>query len=131
VAVGDETDVDIVADRSSEMEVGTQTLDVLPGLDAILPEMVIQSMEKEARVVDSMPLGNNMELNKKPDSPLGGNGVPGGTGASILLEEYLSDFRNTQPLSLLDAPILVQLEGDSTCSRRRSGLIHCKRIYNF
>jgi hypothetical protein len=86
-----------------------------------LPEMVIQSMEKQARVADSVPLGNEMELNKKHDHPLGGNGVPGGMGASILLEGYLSGFRNTQPLSLLDAPILVQLEGDSTCAGRRSG----------
>jgi hypothetical protein len=90
--------------------------------------MVIQSMEKQARVADSVPLGNDMELNKKPDSPLGGNGVPSGTGASILLEEYLSGFRNTQPLSLLDAPILVQLEGDSTCAGRRSVLKRKTRI---
>jgi hypothetical protein len=43
-----------------------------------------------------------------------------------LLDEYLSGFRNTQPLSLLDAPILVQLEGDSTCVGRRSGRLDKK-----
>jgi hypothetical protein len=87
VLVGDETDADVVAGRSLELEVGAQTSDVLPGLDGFLPEMVIQSVEKQARVADSVPLGNDMELIKKPDSPLGGNGVPGGTSASILLEE--------------------------------------------
>jgi hypothetical protein len=120
VAAGEETDAEVVAGCLSEMEVGAQTLYVLPGLHDALPEMVIHSVEKQARVVDVVPLGKDMELNKKPDSPLGGNGVTGGTGASILLEEYLSGFRNTQPLSLLDAPILVQLEGDSTCAGRRS-----------
>jgi hypothetical protein len=47
-------------------------------------------------------------------------------GASILLEEYLSGFRNTQPFSLLDAPIFGQLEGDSTCAGRRSGRLEKK-----
>jgi hypothetical protein len=126
VLVGDETDANVVAGRSMELEVGAQTSDVLPGLDGFLPEMVIQSVEKQAWVADSVPLGNDMELTKKPDSPLGGNGVPGGTGASILLEEYLSGFRNTQPLSLLNALILVQLEGDSTCAGRRSGRLEKK-----
>jgi hypothetical protein len=126
VAVCQETDADVVAGCSSEMEVGAQTLDVLPRLDDALPELVIQSVEKQDRVADSVPLGNEMELNKKPDSLLGGNGVPGGMGASILLEEYLSGFRNTQPLSLLDALIIVQLEGDSTCAGRRSGRLEKK-----
>jgi hypothetical protein len=126
VTVGEETDVEVVADCLSEMEVGARTLDVLPGLDDALPEMVIHSVEKQARVADPVPLGNDMELNKKPDSPLGGNGVTGGTGVSNLLEEYLSGFRNTQPLSLLDAPILVQLEGGSTCAGRRSGRLEKK-----
>jgi hypothetical protein len=96
-------------------------------LDDALPEMAIHSMEKQARVADSVPLDNDMELNKKSDSPLGGNGVTGGTGASNLLEEYLSSFRNTQLLSLLVAPILVQLEGDSTCTERRSGRLEKKK----
>jgi hypothetical protein len=126
VAVGEETDAEVVAGCLSEMEVGTETLDVLPGLDDALPKMVIHSVEEQARVADSVPLGNDMELFKKPDSPLGGNGVTGGTGASNLLEEYLSGFRNTQLLSLLDAPILVQLEGDSTCAGRRSGRLEKK-----
>jgi hypothetical protein len=43
-----------------------------------------------------------------------------------LSEEYLSGFRNTQSLSLLDAPILVQFEGDSTYARRRSGRLEKK-----
>jgi hypothetical protein len=88
--------------------------------------MVIRSVEKQARVADSMPLSNDIKLNKKPGSPLGGNGVPSGTSASILMEEYLSGFRNTQPLSLLDALILLQLEGDSTCAGRRSGCLEKK-----
>jgi hypothetical protein len=126
VPVGVEIDAGGVAGSSSEMEVGAQTLDVLPVLDDALPEMVIQSVEKEAKVADPVSLGNDIVLNKKTDSPLGGNGVPGGTVASILLEEYLSGFRNTEPLSLLDAPILVQLEGDSTCAGRRSGRLEKK-----
>jgi hypothetical protein len=88
--------------------------------------MVIQSVEKQAKVADSVSLGNDMVLNKKTDSPLGGNGVPGGTVASILLEEYLSGFRNTEPLSLFDVSILVQLEGDSTRAGRRSGCLEKK-----
>jgi hypothetical protein len=43
-----------------------------------------------------------------------------------LLDEYLSNFCCTEPLSLLDAPILVQLEGDSTCVSRRSGRLEKK-----
>jgi hypothetical protein len=76
--------------------------------------MVIQSVEKQAKVAVS--LGNDMVMNKKTDSPLGGNGVPGGMVASILLEDYLSGFRNTEPLSLFNVSILVELEGDSTRS---------------
>jgi hypothetical protein len=125
VAASQEIDADVVAGCSSEMEMGAQTLDVLPGLDDAVPEMVIQRVEKQARVADSVPLGNEIELNKKPNSLLG-DGVPGGMGASILLEEYLSGFRNTQPFSLLDAPILGQLEGDSTCAGRRSGHLEKK-----
>jgi hypothetical protein len=84
-------------------------------------------VEKQTRVADFVPLGNDMELIKKPDSPIGGNGVPGGTSASILLEEYLSGFCNTKPLSFLDAPILVHLEGDSTRAGRRSGRLEKKK----
>jgi hypothetical protein len=83
-------------------------------------------MEKKARVADSVPLGNELELNKKPGFALGGNGIPSGMGVSILLEEYLSGFRNTQLLSLFDAPILVQLEGDTKCAGRRSGHLEKK-----
>jgi hypothetical protein len=64
VAASQEIDADVVAGCSSEMEMGAQTLDVLPGLDDALPEMVIQSVEKQARVADSVPLGNEIELNK-------------------------------------------------------------------
>jgi hypothetical protein len=63
VAVCEETDAVGVNGCSSELEVGAQTLDVLPRLDDALPEMVIQSMENRARVANSVPLGNEMELN--------------------------------------------------------------------
>jgi hypothetical protein len=123
---GEETDADVVADCSSEMDVRMQTLDVPPGLDGVLPEMVIQGVEKQAKVADAMHLGKIVELNEKPDSPLASNGVPPSPAASALLEEYLTSFRRTEPFSLLDAPILVQLEGDSSCVRRRSGRLEKK-----
>jgi hypothetical protein len=41
VAASQETDADVVAGCSSKMEMGAQTLDVLPCLDDALPEMVI------------------------------------------------------------------------------------------
>jgi hypothetical protein len=123
---GEDTDADVVADYSSEMDVQMQTLDVPPGLDGVLPEMVIQGVEKQAKVVDSVHLGNTVELNEKPDSPLAINGVPPSPAASALLEEYLTSFRRTEPLSLLDASILVQLEGDSTYVGRGSGRLKKK-----
>jgi hypothetical protein len=122
---GEETDADVVADCSSEMDVRMQTLDVPPGLDGVLPEMVIQGVEKQAKVADAMHLGKIVELNEKPNSPVA-SGVPPIPAASALLEEYLTSFRRTEPLSLLDAPILVQLEGDSTCVGRRSGRLEKK-----
>jgi hypothetical protein len=91
-----------------------------------VPEMVIQGMEKQAKIADSVHLGKIVELNEKADSPLASNGVPPSPAASALLEEYLTSFRRTEPLSLLDAPILVQLEGDSTCVGRRSGRLEKK-----
>jgi hypothetical protein len=91
-----------------------------------VPEMVIQGMEKQAKIADSVHLGKIVELNEKPDSPLASNGVPPSPAASALLEEYLTSFRRTKPLLLLDAPILVQLEGDSTCVGRRSGRLEKK-----
>jgi hypothetical protein len=119
---GEETDADVVADCSSEMDVRMQTLVAPPGLDGVPPEMVIQGVEKYAKIADSMHLAKIVELNEKPDSPLASNGVPPSPAASALLEEY---FR-TEPLLLLDAPILVQLEGDSTCVGRRSGRLEKK-----
>jgi hypothetical protein len=46
VAVGKETDVDFIAGYSSEMDVWEQISDVPPGLDGVLPQMVIQGVEK-------------------------------------------------------------------------------------
>jgi hypothetical protein len=123
---GEETDADVVADCSLEMDVRMQTLVVPPGLDGVPPEMVIQGVEKQAKIADSVHLGKIVELNEKPDSSLASNGVPPSPATSALLEEYLTSFRRTEPLSLLDAPILVQLEGDSTCVGRQSGRLEKK-----
>jgi hypothetical protein len=88
--------------------------------------MVIQGVEKQAKVADSLPLCIGIELIEKPESSLGGNGVTSGPVPTTLLDEYLSSFCCTEPLSLLDAPIRVQLEGDSTCVGRRSGRLEKK-----
>ena len=60
------------------------------------------------------------------DKPFGVHGVPVGPTSSTLLDEYLSSFNCTAPLSLLDAPIHVQIEGESTCVGRRSGRLDKK-----
>uniref|UniRef100_A0ACD5TTW1 Uncharacterized protein n=1 Tax=Avena sativa TaxID=4498 RepID=A0ACD5TTW1_AVESA len=125
VADGEETDADIVAGCSFELDVRAQASDVPHGLDDVLPQMVIQVVEKQAKVVDSIPLGNGMELAEMPD-PLGGNGVSPGLASSTLLDGYLSSFCCSELLSLLEAPILVQLDGDSTCAGRRSGRLEKK-----
>lgn len=123
VSDGEEIVADVVAGFSSEMD--AQTSDIPPGLDGVLPQIVIQGMGKQSKVADSVPLGDGMELAEKPDL-LGGNGVPSAPTSSTLLDGYLSSFCCTEPLSLLDAPILVQLDGDSTCARRRSGHLEKK-----
>ena len=40
--------------------------------------------------------------------------------SSTKLDEFWSSFKSTAPHSLLDAPIQVQFEGDSSCAGRRS-----------
>jgi hypothetical protein len=123
VTVGEETYADVVAGCSSEMD--AQTSVAPPGLDGVLPQMVIQDMEKQANVAGSSPLGDGMELAERP-APLGGNGVPPGPSSSTLLDGYLSSFCCSEPLSLLKAPILVQLDGGSACAGRRSGRLEKK-----
>lgn len=49
-----------------------------------------------------------------------GSGVTPGPALPSLLDGLLSNFSCTAPLSLLDAPIQMQLEGDSTNAGRRS-----------
>jgi hypothetical protein len=126
VAVGEETDAGVVAGCSSEMDVWAQTSVVPPCSDGVMPEMVIQDVEKLAKVAHSVPLGTGIEPIEKPGSLLGGNAVPSSPAPTTLLDEYLSSFCCTEPLSLLDAPILVQLEGDSTRVGRRSGRLEKK-----
>jgi hypothetical protein len=121
VADGEETDACIVAGCSSEMDVWALTSVAPPGSNGVLLEMVIQGVEKQAKVADYMPLCIAIELIGKPESSLGGNGVPSGPAPTTLPDEYLSSFCCTEPFPLLDAPIRVQLEGDSTCVGRHSG----------
>ena len=56
----------------------------------------------------------------EPDVSNDGNGVSPSPYAPTLLDELLSNFSCTAPLSLLDAPIQLQVEGDSTNAGRRS-----------
>jgi hypothetical protein len=107
VADGEETDAGVVAGCSLEMDVWAQTSVVPPCSDGVLPEMVIQGVEKLAKVAHFVPLGLDIELIEKPGSLLGGNAVPSRPAPTTLLDEYLSSFCCTEPLSLLDAPILV------------------------
>ena len=95
-------------------------------LDAVLPEMVFHGVEEQA--MDDLVLSeaaspaSTFESNKSS----GGNSVPLGPSSSTLLDEYLGSFNCTAPLSLLDAPIIVHLEGDSTCALRHSGRLEKK-----
>jgi hypothetical protein len=119
VAGGEETNVD---GCSPEVEVRALTSYVPPSLDGALPQMDIHSVEEQAMVAEIVPLCNGMKLTEVSDhvSQFGGSGVPMGLVSSSLLDEQLSSFNCTAPLSLLDAPILVQIEGDSSCAERRS-----------
>jgi hypothetical protein len=116
VADGEETDADAMGGCSSELDVRAHASDVPPVLDDVLPQMVLEGVNEQAKAVVSVPLGNSLELHEKPDSPLRGNGVSSSPTPSTLLDEYLSSFCCTEPLWLLDALILVQVQGDSTCA---------------
>ena len=56
----------------------------------------------------------------EPNVSNDGNGVPPGPSSPSLLDELLNNFSCTAPLSLLDTPIQLQLEGSSTNAGRRS-----------
>ncbi|CAM0909000.1 unnamed protein product [Alopecurus aequalis] len=62
----------------------------------------------------------------EPGVSLGGDGLPSGPASPTLLDELLSNFSCTAPLSLLDAPIQLQIEGDSSYAGRRSGRLEKK-----
>ena len=49
----------------------------------------------------------------EPDIPIGGNRMPLSQTSPTLLDEMLGNFSCTAPLSLLDAPISLQIEGCS------------------
>lgn len=60
------------------------------------------------------------------EESLGDIGLPQGPTSTPLLDEFLSSFSCTAPRSLLQAPIHVQIEGGSSCSKRRSGRLDQK-----
>ena len=130
-----------------------QSIDDPPDLDFSPPEMVLQDMEEQAKVAEVVPSCKGLELTEvalpvssveevplevkassnprslkvcESNDSLGGNGRPPGPTSSTLLDEFLNNFSCTAPLSLLDAPIHVQFEGESTCATRRSGRLDKK-----
>lgn len=100
-----------------------QTTDDPPNLEFILPKKVPQDVEEQGKGTIDGP--KSLEVSEV-DALLGGSWVPIGMSSSSLLDGYLRSFNCTSPLSLLDAPILVQIEGDSTCAGRRSGRLDVK-----
>jgi hypothetical protein len=108
-----------VAGCSSEMcVVMVQSRDDPPDLNFIFPEKVPQDVEEQGKGTTGGP--KSLEVSEV-DALLGGSGVLIHMSSSSLLGGYLSNFNCTMLLSLLDTPILVQIEEDSTCARRRSG----------
>jgi hypothetical protein len=113
-----------VAGCSSEMcVVMVHSTDDPPDLDFILSEKVPQDVGEQGKGTTCGP--KSLEVSKV-GTLLGGSGVPIGMSSSSLLDGYLSSFNCTEPLSLLDTPILVQIEGDTTCVGRRSGRLDVK-----
>ena len=60
------------------------------------------------------------------EEPLGDIVAP----STTLLDEFLSSFSCAAPRSLLEEPIHVQIDGESTCSERRSGRLDKKNRNN-
>uniref|UniRef100_A0A453ADB2 CCHC-type domain-containing protein n=1 Tax=Aegilops tauschii subsp. strangulata TaxID=200361 RepID=A0A453ADB2_AEGTS len=128
--------------------------DVLPVVDVVLHEIVIQGEEEQAKVAEIVTSSNNMEHIEValPDGLVGevppfvsssvtlasggttnmlssGSEEPlGDIGApsTTMLDEFLSSFSCAAPGSLLEEPIHMQIDGASTCSERRSGRLDKK-----
>ncbi|KAM0924632.1 hypothetical protein ACQ4PT_004599 [Festuca glaucescens] len=100
-----------VAGCSAELSEMVQTAVDPPALDKVMLEMVLPGVQEQAW---AQP-GNGMVLTEV-DLP----------SSSTKLDELWSSFKSTAPHSLLDAPIQVQIEGDSSCAGRRSGRLDKK-----
>ena len=89
---------------------------------------VTLAVEEEAPLELTSP-GDSLSLKVfKPDISLGGNGVPLSQTSATLLDELLNNFSCTAPLSLIDAPINLQVEGGSPWVGRRSGRLDRKSV---
>ncbi|KAF7049890.1 hypothetical protein CFC21_058344 [Triticum aestivum] len=128
--------------------------DVLPAVDVVLHEMAIQGEEEQAKVAEIVTSSNDMEhievalpnglvgevppsvsssvtlasggttntMSSWSEEPLGDIGAP----STTLLDEFISGFSCAAPRSLLEEPIHVQIDGASTCFKRRSGRLDKK-----
>ena len=139
---GKDTCAAVGAGYSSELcGVMTQSTDDPPDLGLVLPKMVLQSMIQEDKVDEIMASCKGLAMIEEalPDSSVGhvpseltapcgphSLKVPEYDSSPSLLDELLNNFSCTAPLSLLDAPIHMQVEGDSTCVGRRSGRLDKK-----
>ncbi|CAM0907931.1 unnamed protein product [Alopecurus aequalis] len=135
---------------SSVSHCSTEVFDVVAlglddplALDSVLPETVTQGVEEQVKVDEIVASCNDVELIERAlpfsavgevppkgvsefNNSFGGDGVPPGPTSSTLLDEFLGSFGCAGPLSLLDAPILVQTEGGASCVGRRSGRLDKK-----
>ncbi|KAM0821786.1 hypothetical protein ACQ4PT_071950 [Festuca glaucescens] len=100
-----------VAGCSAELSETVQSVDVPPAFDKVLQGVVPPGKQQQAQAQPS----NDMMMAEVA--------LP---SSSTKLDEFWSSFKSTAQYSLLDAPIQVQFEGDSSCVERRSGRLDKK-----
>ncbi|CAM0873675.1 unnamed protein product [Alopecurus aequalis] len=139
---GKEASAAIGAGCSSELsDVMAQRTEEPPDLGLVIPELGLQCVEEQDKVQKTVASCRRLELIETvlPDSSVGeaplelvaASGphslkVSESDTSPTLLDELLNNFSCTAPLSLLDAPIHLQIEGDATCAGRRSGRLDKK-----
>uniref|UniRef100_A0ACD5UKC2 Uncharacterized protein n=1 Tax=Avena sativa TaxID=4498 RepID=A0ACD5UKC2_AVESA len=111
VADGEDGSAFVVAGCSAELSEMAQSVDDPPALGKGMLEVVLPGVQEQAQ---DQP-GNGM-VQMEVALP----------SSSTKLDEFWSSFKSTTPHSLLDAPIQVQFEADSSCARRRSGRLEKK-----
>ncbi|XBI69247.1 hypothetical protein VPH35_048340 [Triticum aestivum] len=154
----DVSEAGVVGCLSEVLETMALPADVLPAVDVVLHEMVIQGEKEQAKVAEIVTSSNNMEhievalpgglVGEVPpfvpysvmlasvgttNMMFSGSEEPlGDIGApsTTLLDEFLSGSSCAAPRSLLEEPIHVQIDGASTCFERRSGHLDKKKRNN-